>query len=245
MRASDLTRRDVLLGGSAAGAAFFLARTVGASQGPPPARPALDHVLLGVGDLDCGVDWVEKKTGVKAAAGGSHPGVGTRNALLSLGGARYLEIIAPDPLQQAYNFHIDVRALSEPRLITWAAAADVGAVARSAAEAGLHVFGPRDGSRSRPDGKVLKWRTLGVLNQLGQQGVEPVPFFIEWAADSPHPAQDSPGGCELESFEIEHPDAAAVSGMLSKLGVEVPVKAAATPRLRAALKTPGGLVVLS
>jgi hypothetical protein len=92
---------------------------------------------------------------------------------------------------------------------------------------------------------VLKWRTLGVLNQFGQQGVEPVPFFIEWAADSPHPAHDSPGGCELESFEIEHPDAAALSGMLGKLGVEVPVKPAAAPRLSAVLKTPGGVLVLS
>ena len=85
-----------------------------------PATSAVDHLLLGVGDLDHGIAWVEKTTGVKAVVGGSHPGVGTRNALVSLGGRRYLEIIAPDPGQADYKFRIDVRNLADPRLITWA-----------------------------------------------------------------------------------------------------------------------------
>lgn len=211
-----------------------------------PATQAVDHLLLGVADLDHGIEWVEKWTGVKAAVGGSHPGRGTRNALLSLGGRRYLEIIAPDPAQSSYNFQIDVRKLVEPRLITWAVGtSDIEAVARKAKDAGLQLFGPNDGSRARPDGRLLKWKSLGVQNSFGRDGVEPVPFFIQWAADSPHPSQDSPGGCELVALALEHPEAVKVRKSLRDLGIDLEVKQAEAAKLVATLKTPKGKVELS
>jgi Glyoxalase-like domain len=211
-----------------------------------PARTAVDHLLLGVADLERGVTWVERMAGVKAAKGGSHPGAGTRNALLSLGGRQCLEVIAPDPTQTAYHFRIDVRTLTEPRLITWAAvAAGIGPMAKRTGEAGHQIFGPRDDSRTRPDGKVLKWKTLGVPNQFGLQGVDPIPFFIAWAAGSLHPSQDWPEGCELQSLEIEHPDPAGVMEALKQLGIKAKVKQAKTVRLTASLKTPKGKLELS
>ena len=244
MAAYTLPRRELLRLCGATGAAYLLGAT-GMAENLTPAEDAVDHLLLGAADLDQGIAWVEKLTGVKAAVGGSHPGGGTRNALASLGGRRYLEIIAPDPLQAAYNFHIDLRKLSEPRLITWAAlTADITATAKRARGAGLQLFGPRDGSRARPDGKLLRWKTLAVLTESGTQGVEPVPFFIEWAGDSPHPSQDSPRGCELRTFEMEHPEPAGVIDVLKKLGIEAKVRGAKEARLRATLKTPKGEVVL-
>jgi hypothetical protein len=207
---------------------------------------AVDHLLLGVGDLDRGIAWVEKTTGVKAAIGGSHPGMGTRNALVSLGGRRYLEIIAPDLAQSTFNFRIDVRKLSEPRLITWAAGTtDIEAVAKKALDAGYETFGPQEGSRARPDGKVLRWKTFGVLNGLGMTGVEPIPFFIQWAPDSLHPSQDSPKGCELLAFEIEHPNPAGVAAVLAKLGIEAKVKTAERVGISAAVRTARGKATLS
>jgi hypothetical protein len=110
MAAYTLTRRDLLRLGGGAGASCFLGSTMKGAEQLVTARAAVDHLLLGVSDLDRGVAEIQRTTGVKAAI---HPGVGTRNALISLGGKQYLEIIAPDPTQTAYNFHIDVRTLSE------------------------------------------------------------------------------------------------------------------------------------
>ena len=212
---------------------------------PRPAVSAVDHLLIGASDLDRGIDWVEQRTGVRAAIGGTHPGAGTRNALLSLGGRHYLEIIAPDPAQSAFNFQIDIRSLAEPRLITWAAAVkDIEAVAKAARDAGYQLFGPRDGSRQTPSGKLLRWRTLGVINKLGGGGVEPIPFFIEWAPDSPHPSQDSPAGCELQSVHFHHPDSSALAAALKGLGIEGKVAQAGAVHLSASLKTPKGPVAL-
>ena len=246
MTGHTLTRRELLRFGVGISASCLFGRAMKGAEQLATARSAVDHLLLGISDLDRGVAEIERMAGVKAVIGGSHPGVGTRNALISLGEKQYLEIIAPDPTQTAYNFQIDVRTLSEPRLITWAAMTiDINATARRAREAGLQLFGPRDGSRARPDGKLLKWKTLGVLNKFGLQGVEPIPFFIEWAADSPHPAQDSPKGCALQAFQIDHPDPASVIGVLKGLGIEAEVNQGSNVRLTATLQTPKGKVELS
>lgn len=209
------------------------------------AKEAVDHLLLGVSDLDAGIAWLEKLTGVRAVAGGSHPGRGTRNALLALGGKRYLEIIAPDPAQPAFDFQIDLRQLAAPRLITWAAATtDINALAQRARLAGYETVGPRDGARVRRDRSLLKWRTLATRRQIGSPFVHLIPFFIEWAADSVHPSQDSPPGCTLEALTMEHHAAPLARQMLRHLGIEVEAKVRKETRLRAVLKTPQGRIEL-
>lgn len=199
----------------------------------------LDHILLGCNDLQHGIAFVEQHTGVRAAFGGVHPGRGTQNALLSLGSSsagqkgRYLEIIAPDPQQNSdHPLAKRLKNLSEPRLVGWAAhPGDLQVLAGDFAKAGIISQGPTAGWRKRPDGSVLKWKTLTLKDDAS--GL--VPFFIEWSADSVHPSEDAPSGCQLLRFELLTPDPAALAKMTAKLRLVAPIAKSASPQLHAVI----------
>ena len=57
----------------------------------------IDHLVIGVAELDAGVRQFEELTGIRPAFGGEHPDLGTHNALISLGDRTYLELLAPRP----------------------------------------------------------------------------------------------------------------------------------------------------
>ena len=200
--------------------------------------PLLDHILLGCSDLQGGIEFVEQHTGVRAAMGGVHPGRGTQNALLSLGTRRYLEIIAPDPAQHTDNpLAARVQALSEPRLVGWAAhSRDIRALAAQLSKAGVEAEGPTAGSRQRPDGKTLHWQTLNLKDDLN--GL--LPFFIEWAADSAHPSEDAPSGCQVLELVLLTPDPAGMGQLASKLSLDVPIARGASQQLHAMIDGPKG-----
>ena len=201
--------------------------------------PMLDHILLGCNDLQRGISFVEQHTGVRAAFGGVHPGRGTQNALLSLGTRRYLEIIAPDTQQtnSSSELNVELKKLSEPRLVGWAAhPGDVQVLAADLARAGVAAEGPTPGSRKRPEGSVLHWKTLNLKDDAN--GL--LPFFIEWSADSPHPSADAPSGCQLLRFELLTPDPVALDKRTTQLKLKAPLVKAASSQLHAVISGPKG-----
>jgi Glyoxalase-like domain len=197
----------------------------------------LDHILLGCSDLDRGIAFVEERTGVRAAFGGVHPGRGTQNALLSLGTRRYLEIIAPDLKQSGTPQYPVISKLTEPRLIGWAAhPGGLQSFAAKLAKSGVAATGPTPGSRRRPDGRVLQWKSL----TLKKNPADLLPFFIEWSADSVHPSADSPMGCSLLRFEAASPDTKSLSKQAALLGLDIPIVEGDNPQLRATISGPKG-----
>lgn len=242
---SSISRREAV---KLCGAAMLAAATPGWASWVEEearlsnAREALDHLMVGSADLDAGVAWFDKLTGVRPVFGGNHPGRGTRNALVSLGGRHYLEIIAPDPAQASVRAPLveRLRGLASPRPIEWAAAtADIAAVKSKALAAGIKSEGPTPGSRQRPDGRLLKWSTLNL-----EDPTQLLPFFIQWESSSPHPSEDSPKGCKLAELRFESPDAAEATRLLQKLGLRADVAQGAQPRILAVLTTPRGRVEL-
>src|SRR4051794_22542177 len=191
-----------------------------------------DHLLLGVSDLDYGIDWFEQRAGVRPVIGGVHPGRGTRNALVSLGEVCYLEIIAPDPAQTVRDCWFPVSTLPEPRLITFAVRTeDIDRTAASLRQAGLPTIGPREGARHTAIGGLLCWKTL-VVESLFQSGeINPIPFWIEWASDSTHPAKNAPTGCVLEDLHFEHPRAEELGVAFRAIGLVANVKPAQQVRI--------------
>ena len=202
----------------------------------------LDHILLGCTLLTSGIELVAKRTGVRATFGGSHPGRGTQNALLSLGERHYLEIIAHDPLQSDAPDHYGVAKLIEPRLVGWAAhPGDLNSLATRLRDADIAFNGPNPGSRIRPDGRVLQWNTLNLKDD--HAGL--LPFFIEWSADSVHPSADSPSGCGIVRFEIATPEPEPLSKTAEIMGLDVKILKAKYAQLRATIAGPKGELVLT
>ena len=203
----------------------------------------VDHLVYSTPDLAGGVEEIERQLGVRATSGGVHPGRGTRNALLALGSAAYLEIIAPDPGQPAPQspraFGLD--HLRESKLVAWCVRAeDFDATTRDAARKGIPLGDVTSGSRRRSDGTFLSWRFTDPGTVLGD-GI--VPFFIDWGA-SPHPASLAATGASLVDLRAAHPDPERVRRMLRDLGVDLPVDAGPSPVLLALVDCPRGRVAL-
>lgn len=214
------------------------------NQRMTPALDVVDHLLLGVPDLDAGIAWVEDRIGVRAAVGGNHPGRGTRNALIALTKQQYLEIIAPDPAQQP-QVQSGLADLGTPMLVKWAAVTtDIAGVAVRVRADGLEASALRPGARNRPDGVRLEWTTLALPSTFAKGEIDPLPFFIEWSTATLHPSVDAPQGGELLSLEFEHPDAESLRQTFSRIGIDATVRDAERVRLVATLQTPRGTVTL-
>jgi hypothetical protein len=202
---------------------------------------ALDHVILGCNELDAGVEYVYQRTGVRAAAGGVHPGAGTKNALLSLGKLRYLEIIAPYPSQPVSADPRHVASLKNPALVGWALhRQDLKRFASLLQNDGIDSVGPKPGSRARPDGNTLSWASLTLKND--EDGV--LPFFIEWNSKSLHPSIDAPAGCRLTDLWVMAPDPAALHTLAAKLQLDVQIRQSNELRLAATIVGPKGSMQL-
>jgi len=206
--------------------------------------PAIvDHLVYAAPDLDCGIDEIERLTGVVATPGGRHPGRGTRNALVALGGDTYLEIIAPDPEQPPPTAPrwLGVDAVTTPRLTTWAVkGTNLDQLRTRARDEGVMLGEVRAGERERADGVTLSWQ-LTDPEPLIADGV--IPFFIDWGT-SPHPARSAVGGVRLKEIRLEHPDIAEVRRMLRALDLDVPTVGAEYPAVVAVVEGRYGLVEL-
>jgi len=175
----------------------------------------LDHVVLAAPNLEAAKARFEETTGVTPGDGGPHVGLGTRNAMVSFGEGRYLEIIAPDPEQDSnLPFAAVLRALPTETLWHWAVRVDgLAAESERLRASGLSPSRILRTSRARPDGTLLEWELMGVAGH-DQQGF--VPFYIDWL-DCSHPTATAPVVGRLTRFVVTAPAGSTVHRALASL----------------------------
>lgn len=203
-------------------------------------RPLLDHLVYATPDLETTCRDLEILLGVRASAGGQHPGRGTHNALLSIGPDAYLEIIGPDPLQPETRpvwFSID--QLTAPKLITWAVRVDDLEAFCKEISPSIEVGAVRSGSRKTPAGTTLSWQ---LTEPQLVKGVGLIPFLIAW--NSSHPAHSATVGPPLIQLRLEHPNPELIKNQLKPLRLEVAIKQSPNPALVALFQSPNGLIEL-
>ncbi len=204
----------------------------------------IDHLVYAAPDLRICEDDIARRFGVRPQALGQHLGLGTRNSLVALGEACFLEIIGPDPEQPEPGiprpFGID--DLDGARLVTWAVRSEgLDSVVDSASQAGLDLGGVLEASRNNPDGSVVSWR---LTNPYADRAGGVVPFFID-RGEAPNPAGEQPSECSLLSLSARHPDADGVAAALAAIGVELTVEDGEVACLAATFATANGTVTLS
>jgi catechol 2,3-dioxygenase-like lactoylglutathione lyase family enzyme len=229
--------------------ALIAALTACAAPAGDPAAPSravaaarVDHIIVGVGDLDSGIDALERLTGVRPVMGGAHPGRGTRNALLSLGPGTYLELYAPNPAEPVDSPELaELRGLGRPTPLGWAVSSDdMAALRRRLAASGLAATAPERGSRLRPDGRRLRWATFEIENLDDPLA----PFFIAWRDPDLHPSRTSPAGCTLAAIALRDPAPERLGAVVEALGLPVGVAASAERRMTVWMDCPRGRVTV-
>lgn len=204
-----------------------------------PLEAKIDHIVYATPDLDATISEVTTGWGVVPSIGGRHDGLGTRNALLSLGNGSYLELVGPDPDQPdppgPRPFGVD--DLTAPRVVTWAARVpDIDLWVKWARARGFDPGEPVDMQRTTPNGEVLRWR---LTFPVPGDGV--LPFLIEWPGVTP--ASTSASGCMLMELDLTHDDP-AIGVRIGEHALSVEVKAGPAS-IKCTLMTPSGVVTIS
>lgn len=160
----------------------------------------LDHVSYACASSEIAdvVQRIGSDLGVTFVDGGRHPSFGTRNFTGALANGSYIEVVSaldhPAALKAPFGQAVHRRAEAGGGWLSWVVAVDdittiEDHLGRNAAS----------GQRIRPDGTVLRWRQIGVLDTMNDPVV---PFFVEWESpESDHPSARG-GRVAIERFEM-------------------------------------------
>lgn len=209
----------------------------------------LDHLAVVAPDLAEGVAHVRDCLGLTMPEGGRHREMGTRNHLLRLGDATFLEVIAVDPEApvptRARRFGLGDAAQVRA---DWDSGRRLrGFVARTDDLDGvLAAYDALLGQAATMTRGALAWR-FGVRPDGAWPADGAVPYVMDWG---PHgnPAASMPDlGARVEAIVLTHPEPDGVAALHAALGLADPPKLVKGPgpRWSARITTPSGARILT
>jgi catechol 2,3-dioxygenase-like lactoylglutathione lyase family enzyme len=136
---------------------------------------AIDHIIIGVNNLDMAATQFSQKLGLAVSGGGTHPTGGTANRIIVIGDT-YLELIAIHNPTEAQQSMLGRLAIHEGYLNFVLASNDIKADSTAMINRSIPILGPTLGSLRAADGRTRGWfRTNIERPDLAQR----YPFIIQ------------------------------------------------------------------
>jgi catechol 2,3-dioxygenase-like lactoylglutathione lyase family enzyme len=136
---------------------------------------AIDHIIIGVNNLEQAATLFSQKLGLAVSGGGIHPSGGTANRIIVIGDT-YLELIAVHTPEEAQQSMLDRLAIHEGYLNFVLASNDIEADSQAITHRGAPTLGPTPGSLRAADGRTRGWSRTNIERpDLAQH----YPFIIQ------------------------------------------------------------------
>jgi hypothetical protein len=159
----------------------------------------LDHVsyVASHDQISNVVNRIGSQIGTAFVDGGIHPKFGTRNFTAPLINNQYIEVVCPmdHPATDSTPFGRAVKKKADEGggWMTWVLAVDDISETEK-----VFKRNSVDGVRKKPDGTLLNWKQIGVLEVLEDSKM---PFFIQWVSTN-HPSKDGISVAQLNKIII-------------------------------------------
>jgi catechol 2,3-dioxygenase-like lactoylglutathione lyase family enzyme len=135
----------------------------------------LDHIIIGVSDLEQATKVFSEKLGLAASGGGIHPTGGTANRIIVIGDT-YLELITVRTPGEAQQGMLDRLAKGDGYLNFVLSSNDIEADSKAMLSRGISIIGPKQGELRSADGHTRRWSRIDVEKP---DMVQRYPFVIQ------------------------------------------------------------------
>jgi len=122
---------------------------------------ALDHIIIGVNDLEQATNIFNQQLGLAISGGGTHPSGGTANRIIVIGDT-YLELIAVRAPTEAQQSMLERLTRGDGYLNFVLSSNNIEADTATMARRGVSVIGPTPGQLKAPDGHTRGWSRTDI-----------------------------------------------------------------------------------